>query len=65
MNEISAYNLSLLAPLGFEKVITVLLSHGSYGLIITLVPNKRVGWKKCELGNIQKKTDKETEKSDY
>ena len=29
------------------------------------VPNKRVGWKKCEQGNIQKKTDKETEKSNY
>ena len=29
------------------------------------VPNKRVGWKKFEQGNIQKKTDKETEKSIY
>ena len=27
------------------------------------MPNKQVGWKKCEWGNIQKETDTETEKS--
>ena len=34
-------------------------------LLDSQVPNKRVGWKKCKQGNIQKKTDKETEKSNY
>ena len=44
----------------FMKVLKLLLvkTCGVY----SQVPNKRVGWKKCEQGNIQKKTDKEIEK---